>query len=240
LQVLLRDGRDGPTACRLFAGIDQLGLAEKTLILLTGNNGPTAWAHYYEAGIEPPGSTAGDRGRKWSLYEGGIREPLIVRCKGTVPAGRLDESSVIAAVDFFPTLTRLAGVPLPEAVCDGEDASAALRGQSYQRMKPLIWDYRQDIKPGRASDVSPLLAVRRGNWKLLMNPDGSAAELYNLATDPAESNNLIADSRHTAIRLRLRQDLDQWLAQRTGMDVVRQVTPKVPGGKTSTKKKIIK
>ena len=85
--------------------------------------------------------------------------------------------------------------------------------------------------------MSPLLAARRGNWKLLLNPDGSAVELYDLATDPAETNNLIADSRHAAIRSQLRQDLDQWLAQRAGMDVIRQVPLTVPKGKPGAKKK---
>ena len=80
---------------RLFAAIDKLGIAENTLIVLTGDNGPTVWPSYYKRGVEPLGSTGGDRGRKWSLYEGGIRQPLIVRWKGRVPAGRVNESSII-------------------------------------------------------------------------------------------------------------------------------------------------
>ena len=203
---------------RLFDEIDRLKLAGSTLILVTGDNGPTAWPRYYNEGIEPPGSTAGDRGRKWSLYEGGIRLPLIARWRGKVAAGRVDRSSLIVATDFFPTLTSLANVKRPEVVFDGEDAVAALLGKSFRRTRPVVWDYRQDIKPGKQSDISPMLAVREGDWKLLMNPDGTQRELYDLADDPQETNNLAGDSRRSAMQARLQGVLDDWLSQRGNMD----------------------
>lgn len=180
---------------RLFTKIDQLGLGENTLIVLTGDNGPTAWPSYYKRGVEPPGSTAGDRGRKWSLYEGGIRQPLIVRWKGRVPAGRVNESSIITGVDFFPTLCRIAGVPMPNAAFDGEAMQAAWLGKSQQRKRPLFYEYGRDtgyVKPGRESDQSPTLMMRDANWKFLCNADGSKAELYNLSRDAKESHNLIS------------------------------------------------
>ncbi|MGH9163271.1 MAG: sulfatase/phosphatase domain-containing protein, partial [Vicinamibacteraceae bacterium] len=160
------------------------------LIVLTGDNGPTAWPRYYKQGIEPPGSTAGDRGRKWSLYEGGIRQPLITRWPGRVPAGRVDTSSIVTGIDFFLSLTAIAGVEPPKVDLDGEDASAALLGKEYARQRPIMWEYRQDLRPGKPSDVSPELALREKEWKLLMNRDGSRVELYNLFTDPRESRNL--------------------------------------------------
>lgn len=64
---------------------------------------------------------------------------------------------------------------------DGEDIAKALRGDSFRRSKPQFWHY-----PAR----SPSLAVRIGDWKLLSNPDGRLEELYNLANDPGETNNL--------------------------------------------------
>ena len=122
------------------------------MFVLTSDNGPTAWRHYYRKGPNvAPGSTAGFRGRKWSLYEGGIRMPLIVRWKGTIPAGRVDDSSVLAAVDFFPTLSRLAKVTPPRVEFDGIDAGHVFLGQPLQRETPLFWEYGRNnsyLKPG--------------------------------------------------------------------------------------------
>lgn len=180
---------------RLFAAIDKLGLAENTLIVLTGDNGPTAWPSYYQRGVEPPGSTAGLRGRKWSLYEGGIRQPLIVRWQGRVPAGRVNETSIITGVDLFPTLCRLANLPLPADSFDGEAMNATWLGKTQQRQQAIFWEYGREagyLKPGKQSDQSPTLALRAGDWKFLCNADGSKPELYDLKRDPQESNNLLA------------------------------------------------
>ena len=196
---------------RLFEAIDQLGLGKKTLILLTGDNGPTAWPRYYNEGIKPPGSTAGDRGRKWSLYEGGIRQPLISRWPGTVPAGLVDASSLVVAIDFFPSLTKIAGIKPPPVQFDGEDMSRALLGKTEKRKRPVFWEYPQDIKPGDPRDVSPQLAMRDGKWKLLMNPDGSDLELYDLARDPAESRNLAKDKQ--SLLKKMRAQLEEWFHQ---------------------------
>jgi arylsulfatase A-like enzyme len=95
---------------RLFVALDELELAEDTLLLITSDNGPTVWHSYYtEAFGAPPGDTSVFRGRKSSLYEGGIRMPLIVRWPGKVTAGRVDDDSLLAAVDFYKTLLALAG-----------------------------------------------------------------------------------------------------------------------------------
>lgn len=194
---------------RLFDSIEKLGLGKNTLIILTGDNGPTAWQHYYDKGIEPPGSTAGDRGRKWSLYEGGIRLPLIARWLGRIPAGRVDNESLVTAVDFFPSLTKIAGIKTPNVEFDGVDASAALLGKNFKREKPIIWEYRHDIKPGDPRDVSPQLAIRDGNWKFLMDYDGSRPELYDLASDPVESKNL-AEQNPERVKAMSTQ-LEKWL-----------------------------
>jgi arylsulfatase A-like enzyme len=196
---------------RLFRAIDDLGLSRRTMIVLTGDNGPTAWARYYKEGILPPGSTAGDRGRKWSLYEGGIRQPMITRWPGRIPAGRVDSSSVVAAIDYFPSITRIAGIKAPNVRFDGQDMSRALLGKGQKRKQPIIWEYRQDIKPGDPRDISPQLAIRDGAWKFLMNQDGSSAELYNLSSDPKESSNLAS---HEPRRVKaMRKQLENWMRQ---------------------------
>jgi arylsulfatase A-like enzyme len=176
---------------RLLTEIDRLGLSEETIVVLTGDNGPTDWPRYYRAGAEPPGSTAGLRGRKWSLYEGGIREPLIVRWPGHVPAGRVDEETVLAAMDLVPSLARLAGAPVPQHLpLDGEDLSRAILGEPAQRTEAIYWYYPNDIAPGNSDFVTPRLAIREGRWKLLAEEDGSGAELYDLQVDPRENVDL--------------------------------------------------
>ena len=196
---------------RLISAIDELQLGERTLIVLTSDNGPTAWPRYYEEGFEPPGSAAGQRGRKWSLYEGGIRMPLIARWKGVIPAGRVDDASVMAAIDLFPTFCKLASVGPPAATFDGEDFSQALLGRLQTRQRPLFWEYGRDatfLRPGAPQDRSPNLAVRQGNWKLLVNDDGSQLELYDLATDRAEQRNVAAD--HPQVAGELKNKLLAW------------------------------
>lgn len=196
---------------RLFDEIDSLGLAENTLMVVASDNGPTAWKRYYDEGYDPPGKTGGLRGRKWSLYEGGIREPLIVRWKGTVPAGRINARTVVGAVDLFPTFCRMAGIPAPSVAFDGVDMSSAFRGAIPVRRRLLFWEYGRQpsyLRPGNPSDVSPNLAVRDGRWKLLMNADGSSVELYDFKNSFDESRNVVG--RHPKVTRRLSVVLQSW------------------------------
>jgi arylsulfatase A-like enzyme len=191
---------------RLFDGLRALQLEADTLVILAGDNGP-----------EPSFArkrTAGLRGMKWSLYEGGIRTPLIVRWPTVVPAGGVNESTVVGAVDLFPTMCSLSGVAAPEATAfDGEDLSATFRGKTQRRTRPLCWEYgrkpgppkgqgpRAFPYPAEPNAKSPNVAIRDGDWKLLVNADGSGAELYDLATDRNETRNLAAEQPEMAQRL---------------------------------------
>lgn len=180
---------------RLIDGIDAMGLAERTIVVFLSDNGPTAWPRYYKEGLQPPGRTGGLRGRKWSLYEGGVRVPFIVRWKGRIPAGRLDNDTIISSLDLFPSLTRMAGVKATNVNFDGEDMSAALLGNPRARRKDLFWEYGRDatfIYPGEPRDRSPNLALRSGNWKALVNDNGSRLELYDLSRSREESENMAA------------------------------------------------
>ena len=196
---------------RLIHQVDRAGLGEKTMFVVTSDNGPTAWPRYRKQGEEPPGSTAGMRGRKWSLYEGGIRMPLIVRWKGKVPAGRVDTDSVLAAVDFFPTFTGLAGIKAPKAAFDGIDASAAFTGQTISRDRPLFWEYGRQpsyLRPAHPVDQSPNLAIREDDWKLLINDDGTRTELYDLGASEREYDNVAG--KHPDVAKRLSEKLLTW------------------------------
>ncbi|MDE0105820.1 MAG: sulfatase-like hydrolase/transferase [Bryobacterales bacterium] len=190
---------------RLFGEIDDLGLGERTILALASDNGPTAWKRYYDEGYDPPGSTAGLRGRKWSLYEGGIREPLIVRWTGNFPSGRTNSETVISALDLFPTFCALAGIARAGSSLDGLDMSAAFRGAEPRRSGALYWEYGRDssyLRPGLESDRSPALAVRDGEWKLLMNADGNRAELYDFREGFDETENIAAERPEVLRRLR--------------------------------------
>ncbi len=177
---------------RVVAAIDELGLGKKTLILFTSDNGPTDWPKKYKTG-PPAGFTGPYRGRKWSLYEGGIRMPFIARWTGKIPAGVEDSTSVMSAIDISPTICRFAGVAVEEEL-DGVDRSDVLLGKSSGRTKPVFWQYGHPhaiLKGGKPEHQSPTFAMRDGDWKFLVNPDGSEAQLFDLVADEGETTNLL-------------------------------------------------
>jgi N-acetylgalactosamine-6-sulfatase len=174
---------------RLLDELDKLGLADKTLVVFSSDNGPED-IHITNAGHSGVGSAGPFRGRKRSLYEGGIRTPFIVRWPGHVPAGRVDNTSVVAGVDYLPTLCKLAGIQPPAGHdLDGEDMSDVLLGKPRPRNTPLMWEWRFHVF-GEPFHRSPMLAIREGDWKLLVNPDRSRMELYNIPKDPTQLNNV--------------------------------------------------
>lgn len=178
---------------RLLGHLEKEGLAKDTIVVFTSDNGPTDWPRYYEQGIDPPGFTGPFFGRKWSLYEGGIRMPFIARWPGHIPAGTTDGRSTVAAIDLQPTLAALAGIPVPTGKrYDGEDRSGVLLGRPGERKAPVFWEYGVfgSIQPGKKEHRSPSLAMRDGEWKLLCNPDGSRLRLHHLGRDPGEGENL--------------------------------------------------
>ncbi len=137
--------------------------------------------------------------------------PFIVRWPGTVPAGRVDNQSVLSGVDFLPTICHFTGVPIPANLdVDGENMSAVLRGHTVRRSKPLFWEWRFHIF-GDTINHSPRLAMRVGNWKLLMNPDHSRVELYDIKSDGLEVNNLA--SQHKALVASMSKRLLVWAAR---------------------------
>lgn len=189
---------------RLLDGLKKLGMDKNTIIIFTSDNGPLP---------SFKGSRAtGLRGTKLSLYEGGTRMPFIVSWPGHVPAGTMDESSVISGVDMLPSLAKLGKVGIPKDYPgDGTDKSAVLLGKPAQRRQDIFWEYgRNNIAyryPG-GRDKSPNLAVRSGEWKLLMNSDGTDLQLFNILKDKSESNN-VAEGE-PAIVARLKDKLLKW------------------------------
>ena len=170
---------------RLITGLKKMGIANNTLVIFASDNGPAPSFR---------GSRAGNyRGCKASLFEGGMRVPFIVWSSGKwTTKQQVDDTSVISALDMFESLCRIAGAALPKNFrTDGTDMSKALLGTPQKRTKAIYWEYRRnDSKafPRPAdSDVSPNVAIREGDWKLLVNDNGSDAMLFNLHDDPRET-----------------------------------------------------
>jgi len=175
-------------------------LRENTLVIFCSDNG-------HEAGA---GSAGGLRGAKTWLYEGGIRSPLIVWGPGLMAEGSkgsTNSEAVLCALDLNRSLYTLTKTPLPEGVVlDGEDLSETLLARSMEGRQSPIFYRRPPDRPGfghgSADQDNPDLAAIDGNWKYLVNLDGSDPQLYDVRIDPGESRNLIIAEPGIAARLR--------------------------------------
>jgi N-acetylgalactosamine-6-sulfatase len=195
---------------RLLEFLDDSGLADNTIVIFSSDNGPED-IELIKATWSGVGSAGPLRGRKRSLYEGGIRLPFIVRWNGNTPAGQVNDYSVISGADLLPTLTSIANIELPDDVqktLRGENVTDALKGnKQFTRSKPLYWEWRFKIV-NHQWNISPILAIRDGQWKLLLNPDKSRVELYDIPNDPSEQNNLA--EKYPDIVTRLSEAALEW------------------------------
>jgi N-acetylgalactosamine-6-sulfatase len=175
---------------RLLKVVDELGLADDTIVVFTSDNGP----HGY-------GSAGLLRGKKHSLHDGGVHLPLLVRWPGHVKAGRVDEKSVLAGVDWMPTLCSIAGAKFDRTpLHSGEDVSDIWLGAERARKTDLFW---RTFAP-KAPHV-----ILRGSWKMLEQRKGPP-ELYDLAKDPGERNNVAPT--HPEVVRELTTVLNRWAA----------------------------
>ncbi len=170
---------------RLMQGLKDLGLDQNTIIVFSSDNGPNPSFENVR--------TAGLRGQKATLFEGGIRVPFIVRWPGHIPAGQVNNTSVMCTVDLFPSLCAITGTALPKATykLDGENMSSTILGKDQKlRKKSLFWEFGKNLSIKQRLG-SPYVAMRKGDWKLLIDGDGNNAQLYNLSSDPNETINLV-------------------------------------------------
>ncbi|MFA5689103.1 MAG: sulfatase-like hydrolase/transferase [Kiritimatiellales bacterium] len=199
---------------RLMKKLDELGLRENTIIVLLSDNGPEDHHISGKANTLGMGEPGPFRGRKRSLYEGGVRVPFIVRWPGVTPEGKVDNDSIVGCIDLFPTFAALAGVDISGIELDGQDITPALRGQPFERTKPLLWEWRYEIK-GYTVNISPTHAVRLGKWKFYINCDGSRKELYDVQNSHLETDNLARQypeivSRKEKIIIDWRSTIPEW------------------------------
>jgi arylsulfatase len=170
---------------KIVALVDELGLSEKTLILFTSDNGPT-YNRLGGSDSEFFASAGAFRGRKGSVYEGGLRVPLVARWKGTVAPGQTTDH-ISAFWDVLPTLCELAGAEPPNLV-DGLSLVPVITGRGNQPQHDyLFWEF-----PSYGGQQ----AVRMGRWKAVRKDifkGNGQLELYDLETDPAESRNVASE-----------------------------------------------
>jgi len=189
---------------RVLDRLDALGLAQNTIVIFSSDNGPED-IEISNASWSGVGSAGPLRGRKRSLYDGGVRVPFIVRWpQGGAPAGQVNTRTVVSGADLLATVCELAGVALPEevrAVQRGQSVAPAFKGDAgFTRSRPLMWEWRFRIF-NHPWNRSPMLAIRDGQWKLLMNPDRSRVELYDAERDPGEALNVAAAHPDVVARL---------------------------------------
>ena len=194
---------------RLMNALSKRRLNRSTIVIFASDNGPEVH-EVRNASYSAAGSSGPFRGTKRSLYEGGLRVPLIVRWPGRVPAGRIEREAVVSAVDFLPTLARLGRAELAGDVeLDGEDVADVLFGASRPRQTPLFYESRV-LQQGRFVDRSPSLGMRLGDLMLLLEPEGGRTELFDLGSDPVQLRNL-ADADPERLEA-LRTSALEWFA----------------------------
>ncbi len=193
---------------RLLQRLKELKLDENTLIIFSSDNGPELPKPDTNSKLyNSRGSSGGLRGQKRSLMQGGVNVPFIVRWPGKTPANTIDHTSVITAVDLLPTFTAIAKAKLPAGFeSDGEDVTLALTGGNFKRAKPVFWDWRGFSNPAR--DHWAQLGMRRGDWKLLADSSGKRIELFNIARNRFQQNDLKGE--HPEIAKTMKAELMRW------------------------------
>ena len=167
---------------RVLDTLERTGLAANTLVLFTSDNG----------GVLANGANNGPwRGEKCHMYEGGLRVPGMARWPGVIQPGSSTDR-VTLTMDIFATACAVAGVPPPRGI-DGVSFLPSLRGEAESDARRDYYFVRREGGP--AFGGKTIEAFRRGDWKLLQDSPFSRLELYNLATDPQETNNLAAQNR---------------------------------------------
>ncbi len=195
---------------RVLKTLDALGLQKNTIVVFTSDNGPGNGTgpdtdnekKKRDKLSENLLGVAGPlRDRKHSLHDGGIKLPFIVRWPDHVKASRTDDRSVIAGVDWLPTLCSITGIKIDADKFEGEDISDILLGKQRDRKKDLFW---------KASRPHSPTAIRQDNWKLY-HPYKGEVELYDLSKDPGERDNIAA--KHPDVVKSLSATLAKWDAK---------------------------
>ncbi|MEM7370234.1 MAG: sulfatase [Bacteroidota bacterium] len=201
---------------RLVAKLESLGLTDNTMIVFFSDNGglvsrfdeipllaKSKLSVYEGSPLQyVASSNAPLRAEKGTVFEGGIREPMIVKWPAKVKAGSVSDA-LVTSVDFYPTFVELAnGTPPIEQELDGESFVPVLEEKSADPERAIFWHY-----PVYHHDV-PASAIRKGDWKLIEYLTDERVELYNLKQDIGETQDLSA--QHPDKRMELLTLLSEW------------------------------
>ncbi|NWG12431.1 MAG: sulfatase [Acidobacteria bacterium] len=186
---------------RLLARLDSLGLRDNTIVIFTSDNGGL---HVPEGREDPPTHNTPFRAGKGFIYEGGLRVPLIIRWPGRIQPGKA-ESEPVVNTDLMPTLLELVRISQPTGL-DGSSFAGLVTGGSHKGRRAFFWHIPHYTNQGGR----PAGAVREADWKLVENYEDGRVELFNLAKDPSEANDLAA--REPARAAAMRRDLAAWRA----------------------------
>lgn len=185
---------------RLLTAIDTAGIGDNTIVLFTSDNGGLATAEG-----SPTCNAPLAEGKGW-MYEGGTREPLLIKWPGVTAAG--SRCSVpVTSTDFLPTLLQMAQAPIATTLpVEGVSLEPLLRGQTALDRAAIFWHYPHYGNQGG----TPGSAIRAGDYKLIEFFEDGRLELYNLRTDLEEQRNLIHEE--SGLGEQLHQMLQQWRA----------------------------
>jgi arylsulfatase A-like enzyme len=178
---------------RLLQKLDDLHIADRTVVILTSDNGGL---RYEGIQTKPVTSNAPLRAGKGHLYEGGIREPLIVRWPGVVKAGSVCDDPMIS-VDYFPTILEMAQLGKPKNPVDGVSIVPLLTQRGRLERDAIYWHYPHYSNQGGP----PAGAVRKGDYKLIEFYEDGRLELFNLKDDVGERRNLTRKEPRKAAEL---------------------------------------
>ena len=172
---------------RVMAKLDEAGLAERTILIFTSDNGGL---HVPEGADTPATYNAPFRAGKGYLYEGGLRVPLIVRWPGKVAAGAVSDAPVVLT-DLMPTLMEAAGLDPAKTTgpLDGVSLGKLLAGDATP-VRGLMWRMFWHFPNYTNQGGRPAGAVREGDWKLIADDESGGVQLFNLAADPGEKDDL--------------------------------------------------
>ncbi len=165
---------------KLLQAVEESGQADNTAIFFTSDNGGLSTAEG-----SPTSNAPLAEGKGW-MYEGGVREPLIVKWPHRVAAGTTC-SVPTTSPDFYPTILEMAGLPLrPDQHQDGVSLMPLLKGEEALEREAIYWHYPHYGNQGG----TPGSSIRHGDWKLIEFFETGSLELYNLRDDIAEQQNL--------------------------------------------------
>ena len=178
---------------RVMKKLEELGVADNTVVIFMSDNGGLSTAEGW------PTSNIPLRAGKGWLYEGGIREPMIIKWPGVVKPSSVCREPV-TSTDFYPTMLEMAGLGLrPKQHIDGVSLVPMLKGKKSLGRKAIYWHYPHYSNQGGG----PTGAVRAGNYKLIESYEDNHLELYNLKEDIGEKNNLAEKMPEKATELHI-------------------------------------